>query len=132
MNENKTMELATLGGGCFWCLEAVYQELNGVQKVVSGYAGGEVDNPTYDEVCSGNTGHAEVVQITYDPKIITFKELLEVFFTIHNPTTINYHWETFACHENSVKPYTPLPDAPSTQPELPLAFKMMYINFFKK
>ncbi len=82
-------ETATLAGGCFWCLEAVYNELNGVEKVVSGYAGGEVKNPNYDQVCGGRTGHAEVVQITFDPGVITFKELLEVFFTIHDPTTLN-------------------------------------------
>lgn len=82
-------ELATLGGGCFWCLEAVYVELNGVEKVVSGYAGGEVKNPNYDEVCGGRTGHAEVVQVTFDPDVISFRELLEVFFTIHDPTTLN-------------------------------------------
>ena len=84
-----TREVATLGGGCFWCLEAVYQELNGVEKVESGYAGGTVANPTYEEVCSGTTGHAEVVQITFDPAVISFKDLLEVFFTIHDPTTLN-------------------------------------------
>jgi peptide-methionine (S)-S-oxide reductase len=80
-------ELATIGGGCFWCLEAVYKELKGVESVVSGYAGGHVDNPTYEQVCGGRTGHAEVVQITYDPKVITFRDLLDVFFTIHDPTT---------------------------------------------
>jgi peptide-methionine (S)-S-oxide reductase len=82
-------EVATLGGGCFWCLEAVYVELNGVERVVSGYAGGHVANPTYAQVCDETTGHAEVVQITYDPQVISFKELLEVFFTIHDPTTPN-------------------------------------------
>ncbi len=82
-------EMATLGGGCFWCLEAVYDQLKGVTDVVSGYAGGSVPNPTYDAVCTGRTGHAEVVQITYDPAIITFGDLLDVFFTIHDPTTLN-------------------------------------------
>jgi peptide-methionine (S)-S-oxide reductase len=82
-------EVATLAGGCFWCLEAVYDELKGVQDVVSGYAGGKVTNPTYREVCSGTTGHAEVIQITYDPDVITFNDLLDVFFTIHDPTTLN-------------------------------------------
>ena len=82
-------ELATLAGGCFWCLEAVYNELNGVEKVVSGYSGGHKDNPSYEEVTTGRTGHAEVVQIAFDPKVITFKELLDVFFTIHDPTTLN-------------------------------------------
>ena len=82
-------ELATLGGGCFWCLEAVYLELRGVQKVVSGYAGGQATKPSYEQVCSGRTGHAEVVQITFDPEAISFKELLEVFFTIHDPRTVD-------------------------------------------
>ena len=81
--------LATLAGGCFWCLEAVYNELCGVESVVSGYAGGHDPNPTYEAVCSGTTGHAEVVQIAYDPDMVSFRELLEVFFTIHDPTTLN-------------------------------------------
>ncbi len=81
--------MATLGGGCFWCLEAVYDELRGVEQVVSGYAGGAVANPSYQQVCAGTTGHAEVVQIAFDPQVISFKELLEVFFTIHDPTTPN-------------------------------------------
>ncbi|GIX48995.1 MAG: peptide methionine sulfoxide reductase MsrA [Candidatus Tectimicrobiota bacterium] len=82
-------EIATLGGGCFWCLEAVYQELRGVRQVVSGYAGGHVENPTYEQVCRGTTGHAEVVQLTFDPAEITYEELLEVFWHIHDPTTLN-------------------------------------------
>ena len=81
--------VATLAGGCFWCLEAVYDELQGVQRVVSGYAGGEMPNPSYQQVCSGRTGHAEVVQITYDPNVVTYRDLLEIFFTIHDPTTLN-------------------------------------------
>ena len=89
MSSERTKELATLAGGCFWCLEAVFQDLRGVEKVESGYAGGRVPNPSYQHVCSGATGHAEVVQITYDPEIVSFKELLEVFFTIHDPTTLN-------------------------------------------
>lgn len=84
-----TMELATLAGGCFWCLEAVFLGLRGVSTVTSGYTGGAMPNPTYDQVCSGRSGHAEVVQIAFDPNIITFAELLEVFFTIHDPTTLN-------------------------------------------
>lgn len=79
----------TLGGGCFWCLEAVYQELRGVESVVSGYSGGQVINPTYEQVCSKTTGHAEVVQLKFDPQVISYKEILEVFFTIHDPTTPN-------------------------------------------
>ena len=81
--------VATLAGGCFWCLEAVYDELQGVQRVVSGYAGGEMPNPSYQQVCSGRTGHAEVVQITYDPNVVTYRDLLEILFTIHDPTTLN-------------------------------------------
>jgi peptide-methionine (S)-S-oxide reductase len=88
MTENGR-EVATLAGGCFWCLEAVYTELRGVDRVVSGYAGGHVDNPTYEQVCSGTTGHAEVVQITFDPSVISYGDLLDVFFTIHDPTTLN-------------------------------------------
>jgi len=83
------MEQATLGGGCFWCLEAVFLELNGVTRVVSGYAGGSVPNPSYEAVCTGRTGHAEVVQVTFDPDVITFRDLLDIFFTIHDPTTLN-------------------------------------------
>lgn len=85
----RVSEIATLGGGCFWCLEAIFDDLRGVEKVVSGYSGGTVPNPSYSEVCTGTTGHAEVVQITFDPQIISFRELLEVFFTIHDPTTLN-------------------------------------------
>ena len=87
-SQNK-LEQATLGGGCFWCLEAVYQELTGVQKSVSGYAGGAVVNPTYDQICTGTTGHAEVVQLTFDPALVSYRKILEVFFTIHDPTTLN-------------------------------------------
>jgi peptide-methionine (S)-S-oxide reductase len=82
-------ETATLAGGCFWCLEAVYRELRGVESVTSGYAGGRRPNPTYEQVCTGATGHAEVVQIVYDPAQITFRDLLDVFFTIHDPTTLD-------------------------------------------
>ena len=89
MNSTGKKEIATLAGGCFWCLEAVYNDLRGVEKVVSGYSGGRVANPTYEQVCTGKTGHAEVIQITFDPQAISFKELLEVFFTIHDPTTLN-------------------------------------------
>lgn len=82
-------EIATLAGGCFWCLEAVYDRLDGVTSVESGYMGGEMPNPTYERVCDGDTGHAEVVQVTYDPERISFRDLLEVFFVIHDPTTLN-------------------------------------------
>ncbi len=82
-------ETTTLGGGCFWCLEAAYDQLKGVESVESGYMGGQVQNPTYEAVCMGNTGHAEVVQVMFDPSIISYRELLEIFFAIHDPTTLN-------------------------------------------
>lgn len=82
-------EVATLAGGCFWCLEAVYDDLQGVLDVVSGYSGGAVADPTYKQVCTGETGHAEVVQVTFDPNVVSYREILEVFFTIHDPTTLN-------------------------------------------
>jgi peptide-methionine (S)-S-oxide reductase len=84
-----SLQIATLGGGCFWCLDAVYRGIRGVTKVESGYAGGTLDNPTYEQVCSGRTGHAEVVQLTFDPAVISFRELLDIFFVIHDPTTLN-------------------------------------------
>jgi peptide-methionine (S)-S-oxide reductase len=83
-------EIATLAGGCFWCLEAVFDDLKGVESVESGYMGGKTANPSYEDVCSGETGHAEVVQLTFDPKQVSFKEILEVFFLIHDPTTLNH------------------------------------------
>ena len=88
MNESG-LEKATFGSGCFWCTEAIFENLNGVTSVVSGYAGGQVENPTYEAVCTGTTGHAEVTQITYDPNLISFDELLEVFWKTHDPTTLN-------------------------------------------
>jgi peptide-methionine (S)-S-oxide reductase len=87
--ENIELALATFGNGCFWCTEAIFQRLKGVSKVVSGYTGGKVKNPTYKEVCTGLTGHAEAIQITYDPKVISYPELLEVFWQTHDPTTLN-------------------------------------------
>ena len=89
MDGNSRTQTATLAGGCFWCLEAVYELLRGVEKVVSGYAGGTVQNPSYEQVCSGRTGHAEVVQVQFDPAEISFRDILDVFFTIHDPTTLN-------------------------------------------
>jgi peptide-methionine (S)-S-oxide reductase len=86
---NDTMQLATFGAGCFWCVEAVYSSINGVSKVQSGYSGGTVKNPSYKEVCNGTTGHAEVCQITFDPRVVSFAQLLEVFFAVHDPTTLN-------------------------------------------
>ena len=85
----KRIETATLGGGCFWCLEAVYENVKGVEDVVSGYAGGRTENPDYRSVCSGATGHAEVVRITYDPDVVRYEELLDIFWHIHDPTTLN-------------------------------------------
>src|SRR5262249_9682367 len=82
-------EIATLGGGCFWCLEAVFERLEGVEKVESGYSGGAVPNPTYEQVCRKDTGHAEVVQVTFDPAVLSFRDLLDVFFAMHDPTTPN-------------------------------------------
>ena len=89
INNAQGRETITVGGGCFWCTEAVFEELKGVEKVESGYSGGKVPNPTYQEVCTGDTGHAEVSQITFDPKVISLKDILEVFFTVHDPTTLN-------------------------------------------
>jgi len=82
-------EFATLGGGCFWCTEAVFQQIRGVLKVESGYSGGAVHQPTYEQICTGKTGHAEVVRLTFDPTIVSYRDLLEIFFTIHDPTTLN-------------------------------------------
>lgn len=89
MSEPAKLETATLAGGCFWCLEAVFRRLKGVHSVVSGYMGGATANPAYRDICSGNTGHAEVVQVAFDPAVISYVELLDVFFTIHDPTTLN-------------------------------------------
>ncbi|HEU5014586.1 MAG TPA: peptide-methionine (S)-S-oxide reductase MsrA [Roseiflexaceae bacterium] len=88
-SDMKSSEVATLAGGCFWCLEAVYDEVKGVTNIVSGYAGGHVANPSYRDVCTGRTGHAEVVQLTFDPQVVSFRDLLHIFFTIHDPTTLN-------------------------------------------
>jgi peptide-methionine (S)-S-oxide reductase len=82
-------EFATLGGGCFWCIEAVYERVQGVERVESGYTGGTTKNPTYEEVCGGHTGHAEVIQVAFDPKVISYREVLEIFFVVHDPTTLN-------------------------------------------
>jgi peptide-methionine (S)-S-oxide reductase len=87
--QSNSRQVATLGGGCFWCLEAVYDELDGVLQVESGYSGGTAANPSYREVCTGATGHAEVVQVTFDPHVVSFNEILRVFFSIHDPTTLN-------------------------------------------
>ncbi len=89
VSTNSNLEVATIGGGCFWCMEAVFQELDGVEKVVSGYSGGKVENPTYEQVCQGDTEHAEVVQIYFDPKKFSYDDLMDVFFHLHDPTTLN-------------------------------------------
>ena len=85
----EVLEKATLGAGCFWCVEAVFERLEGVKSVVAGYAGGKTDNPTYEDVCSGRTGHAEVAQVTFDPRVITYEKILDVFWASHDPTTLN-------------------------------------------
>jgi len=102
MNIENELTTATLGAGCFWCVEAIFQNLDGVISVESGYSGGNVDNPTYEEVCSGTTDHAEVVQINFDPEIITFKELLQVFWQTHDPTTLNHQGNDFGTQYRSV------------------------------
>jgi len=89
MNQEVKLEVATLAGGCFWCIEGVFREVNGVDNVISGYTGGTTVNPTYDEVCTGKTGHAEAVQVSFNPSKISYREILEIFFSIHDPTTLN-------------------------------------------
>lgn len=93
MDSERRLEVATLAGGCFWCTEAVFRRLRGVYSVEPGYSGGYTENPSYEEVCTGSTGHAEAVQITFDPQVISFRQLLEVFFSIHDPTTLNRQGE---------------------------------------
>lgn len=107
MNENieineAGLERATLGGGCFWCLEAVYQQISGVSAVISGYAGGALPNPDYESVCSGSTGHAEIVDVHFNPLIISYRDLLEIFFVIHDPTTLNYQGNDHGTQYRSV------------------------------
>ena len=87
--DETNLETATLGAGCFWCVEAIFDDLKGVEDVVSGYSNGETENPTYTDICTGSTGHAEVIRIKFDPKVISFKEILQVFFAVHDPTTMN-------------------------------------------
>jgi peptide-methionine (S)-S-oxide reductase len=89
MSSTQNREVATLAAGCFWCIETVYDQLKGVEKVVSGYTGGMIPNPSYQQVCTGTTGHAEAIQVTFDPTVVSFREILEIFFTIHDPTTLN-------------------------------------------
>ncbi len=103
MPESKTPgETATLGGGCFWCMEAVFEQLQGVRSVVSGYSGGTVANPSYQHVCTGTTGHAEVIQITFDPAVTPYEQILEVFFATHDPTTLNRQGEDVGTQYRSV------------------------------
>jgi len=103
LNQNRAkLERATLGGGCFWCLEAVYQQVRGVDHVVSGYAGGPNPNPTYEAVCSGTTGHAEIVDVYFDPLQVSYRDLLEIFFVIHDPTTLNYQGNDHGTQYRSV------------------------------
>jgi peptide-methionine (S)-S-oxide reductase len=89
MNRGVSLEVATLGGGCFWCIEAVFREIDGVENVVSGYAGGSTTDPTYQQVCTGKTGHAEAVQVSFNPSKVSYQEILEIFFSVHDPTTLN-------------------------------------------
>ena len=95
-------ERATLGGGCFWCLEAVYQQIQGVKAVISGYGGGGIPNPSYEAICTGETGHAEIVDIYFDPQIVSYRDLLEIFFVIHDPTTLNYQGNDHGTQYRSV------------------------------
>lgn len=101
MNSKKELETATFAGGCFWCTEAVFKRLKGVDSVESGYTGGSTENPTYQDVSSGNSGHAEAIQITFDPKIISFEKLLDVFWRLHDPTTLNQQGNDFGTQYRS-------------------------------
>jgi peptide-methionine (S)-S-oxide reductase len=117
-NSNAPLEYqtATLAGGCFWCLEAVYERLQGVQKVVSGYMGGHMPNPSYKAICTGTTGHAEVVQIQFDPAVLSFSDLLDVFFTIHDPTTLNRQGnDSGTQYRSAIFYHTPEQQAQATQ-----------------
>jgi peptide-methionine (S)-S-oxide reductase len=96
------LERATLGGGCFWCLEAVYQQIQGVKAVISGYGGGGIANPSYEAICTGETGHAEIVDVYFDPQIVSYRDLLEIFFVIHDPTTLNYQGNDHGTQYRSV------------------------------
>ena len=101
-NGTGVREVATLGGGCFWCLEAVFDGMTGVESVESGYSGGHTDNPTYEDICGGDTGHAEVVRVTFDPAVATYRDILDVFFTIHDPTTLNFQGNDVGTQYRSV------------------------------
>ena len=95
-------EVATLGAGCFWCIEAVFDGLQGVECVESGYSGGHLQNPTYEDICSGDTGHAEVIRVTFDPAVVTYRDILDIFFAIHDPTTLNAQGNDFGTQYRSV------------------------------
>ncbi|GIX42356.1 MAG: peptide methionine sulfoxide reductase MsrA [Leptospiraceae bacterium] len=123
---NQKRELATLGGGCFWCLDAIYRNIPGIINVICGYAGGHKKNPTYQEVCTGNTGHAEVVQITYDPSIISYKEILEIFWKIHDPTTLNRQGADIGTQYRSIILYHD-----EKQKEIAQQSKLEHQKFFK-
>jgi len=135
------MEKATLGGGCFWCLEAALQNLKGVEGVVSGYADGAIENPTYQQICTGTTGHAEVVQISFDNEIISFQTLLQIFFSIHDPTTLNrqgadtgtQYRSTILCHNDEqlslAKEYIAQLDANGTWPN-PIVTEVKPLDIF--
>ena len=123
MNENNT-EVAILGGGCFWCLEAVFEQLRGVLSVESGYAGGVMPNPSYKAVCTGDTGHAEVIRVTFDPSVISFRELLEVFFAIHDPTTLNRQGNDIGTQYRSVIFCQSPEQRPPPRPSSPTAARM--------
>ena len=112
-----TMEIATVGGGCFWCTEAVYQQLIGVSKVESGYSGGHNPDPTYEQICEGNTGHAEVIRIEFDNAIVSYRDILEIFFTIHDPTTLNRQGNDVGTQYRSVI-YTHSPEQMATAREV--------------
>lgn len=112
-----TMEIATVGGGCFWCTEAVYQQLIGVSKVESGYSGGRNPDPTYEQICEGNTGHAEVIRIEFDNAIVSYRDILEIFFTIHDPTTLNRQGNDVGTQYRSVI-YTHSPEQMATAREV--------------
>jgi peptide-methionine (S)-S-oxide reductase len=105
-NQTNQTEVATLGGGCFWCTEAIYQMLPGVKSVASGYAGGKTENPTYKQVCSGDTGHAEVIQVEFDPKTISYEKILETFWQAHDPTTLNQQGNDVGTQYRSVILYS--------------------------
>lgn len=123
---NQKRELATLGGGCFWCLDAVYRNIPGIINTICGYAGGYKKNPTYQEVCTGNTGHAEVVQITYDPSTISYKEILEIFWKIHDPTTLNRQGADIGTQYRSIILYHD-----EKQKEIAQQSKLEHQKFFK-